>query len=252
NLIFNNNGGGTQLADFAYTIDHDVYLEVSDGGVTEIDPANYSGGDNPGGGEEPEQPGESHKFYIHDLTGWNGTGLYAWGEELPELFGEWPGKTDYSTETIGGIEFKVFEYTSKGDVYHPIFNGDGGQVDGPAVTTDRDYYFEVTGSSFIEIDKPSAGAHKIYIDNRTGWDALGLYAWGDGLPELFGEWPGKTNYSKETVNGTEYVVFTYEGDGQEYHLILNNAGAGSQVDGPAIITGSDYFFTVSADGWTAK
>lgn len=252
NLIFNNYGGGTQLADFAYTIDHDVYLEVSDGGVTEIDPANYSGGDNPGGGDEPEQPGESHKFYIHDLTGWNSTGLYAWGEELPELFGEWPGKTDYTTETIGGIEFKVFEYTGKGDVYYPIYNGDGGQVDGPAVTTDRDYYFEVTGSSFIEIDKPSAGAHKIFIDNQTGWDVLGLYAWGEELPELFGQWPGKTDYSKETVNGTEYVVFTYDGDGQEYHLILNNAGAGSQVDGPAIITGSDYYFTVTNEGWTAK
>ena len=29
--------------DFAYTIDHDVYLEVTDSGVTEIDPNNYDG-----------------------------------------------------------------------------------------------------------------------------------------------------------------------------------------------------------------
>ena len=125
-------------------------------------------------------------------------------------------------------------------------------MDGPAVTTDRDYYFEVTGSSFVEIERPSSSAHKIYIDNQTGWDALGLYAWGDGLPELFGGWPGKTDYSKETVDGTEYVVFTYEGIGQEYHLILNNAGAGAQVDGPAILTGSDYYFTVTTEGWTSK
>jgi hypothetical protein len=41
NLIFNNGGNGTQLADFAYTIDHDVYLHVTADGVTEIDPATF-------------------------------------------------------------------------------------------------------------------------------------------------------------------------------------------------------------------
>ena len=76
--------------------------------------------------------------------------------------------------------------------------------------------------------------------------------WGEGLPELFGGWPGLTTYTSETIDGVTYQVFTYEGSGQEYHLILNNAGAGSQVDGPAITTGSDYFFTVTASEWTAK
>ncbi len=245
NLIFNNNNGGTQLADFAYTIDHDIYLEVSDKGVVEIDPSNYNGGTEP-----PAPAGEKHKFYINDLTGWENTGLYAWGDNLPELFGSWPGKTDYTTENIGGINFKVFEFTGSGDTYHPIFNGSGGQIDGPAVTTDRDYFFEVSGSTFKEIDKPSANAHKIYINNQTGWDALGLYAWGDNLPELFGGWPGKTDYTTETVNGVEYAVFSYESENQEYHLILNNAGGGSQIDGPAIITGKDFFFIVSESGWT--
>ncbi|MBO7103122.1 MAG: starch-binding protein [Bacteroidaceae bacterium] len=249
NLIFNNAGGGTQLPDFAFTIDRDIYLLVTASGVEEIDPYNFKpGGDIP----EPEPQGEKHKFYVKDLTGWNSVGLYAWGDDLPELFGEWPGKQDYTTETVGGVEFKVFEYTGKGDTYYPIFNGDGGQVDGPAITTDRDYYFEVTATSFVEIDKPSSGSHKIYINNQTGWDALGLYAWGEGLPELFGEWPGLTTYTSETIDGVTYQVFTYEGSGQEYHLILNNAGAGSQVDGPAITTGSDYFFTVTASEWTAK
>ena len=249
NLIFNNAGGGTQHPDFAFTIDRDIYLLVTASGVEEIDPYNFKpGGDTP----EPEPQGEKHKFYVKDLTGWGSVGLYAWGDGLPELFGGWPGKQDYTTETVGGVEFKVFEYTGKGDTYHPIFNGDGGQVDGPAVTTDRDYYFEVTATSFVEIDKPSSGSHKIYINNQTGWDALGLYAWGDGLPELFGGWPGLTTYTSETIDGVTYQVFTYEGSGQEYHLILNNAGAGSQVDGPAITTGSDYFFTVTASEWTAK
>lgn len=40
NVIFNN-GDGTQLSDYGYTIDHDVYLEITTSGVTEIDPSTY-------------------------------------------------------------------------------------------------------------------------------------------------------------------------------------------------------------------
>ena len=36
NLIFNN-GNGTQLPDFAYTIDHDLYIDVTAKEVKEID-----------------------------------------------------------------------------------------------------------------------------------------------------------------------------------------------------------------------
>ena len=139
-----------------------------------------------------------------------------------------------------------------------IFNNAGGGTQHPdfAFTIDRDIYLLVTANGVEEIDsynfKPSSGSHKIYINNQTGWDALGLYAWGEGLPELFGEWPGLTTYTSETIDGVTYQVFTYEGSGQEYHLILNNAGAGSQVDGPAITAGSDFFFTVTASEWKAQ
>ncbi len=252
-LIPNNNGGGVQWEgdDLFFTIDHDIYIRIWDGDKLSYEVLEGSGG---GGGDTPTpQPtGETHKFYINDLTGWSGVGLYAWGDGLPELFGGWPGKTDYTTETVGGVSFKVFEFTSNGDVYNPIFNGDGGQIDGPAVTTDRDRYFEVSASAFVEIEKPVGNAHKIYINNQTGWTALGLYAWGDGLPELFGGWPGKTEYTTETVNGTDYQVFTYEGEDMIYNLILNNAGAGSQVDGPMIVLGKDYFFTVDENGWSEE
>ena len=100
--------------------------------------------------------------------------------------------------------------------------------------------------------QPAGGKFNLYVNNMTGWDALAVYAWGEGLPELFGEWPGNSAPSTATFAGTDYLAFEYESQGQEYHLILNNAGAGSQVDGPAITTGSDYFFTVTASEWTAK
>lgn len=38
NLIFNNNGGGTQLSDVAYTIDHDTILILTSTGTRGIEP----------------------------------------------------------------------------------------------------------------------------------------------------------------------------------------------------------------------
>ena len=38
NLIFNNNGGGSQLADHAFTINENLYVRITDSGVEVIDP----------------------------------------------------------------------------------------------------------------------------------------------------------------------------------------------------------------------
>ena len=37
NLIFNNNGGGSQLSDFAFTLNRNIYLRITDSGLTEGD-----------------------------------------------------------------------------------------------------------------------------------------------------------------------------------------------------------------------
>ena len=94
--------------------------------------------------------------------------------------------------------------------------------------------------------------HKIYVDDQTGWDAAAIYAWGDGIAELYGEWPGKNVYGTETISGVTYKVFTFPATGQVYNPIYNNNGGGSQCDGPAITLDKDYFFTITASGWTAK
>ena len=140
NLIFNNNDG-TQLSDFAYTIDHDVYLEITASGVTEIDPDNYNpGGDEPG----PTPETKECKVYVEDNSGWETTYLYSWGSS--EAFGEWPGSLPSDSETIDGVTYKVWIVAGAGEEAHLIFNNTVDQFDGPVITLDKDYYMSITAT----------------------------------------------------------------------------------------------------------
>lgn len=255
NLIFNNGGNGLQLPDFAFTLDRDIYLRITAEGVEEI-------------GAEPVIQHDGYALFILNESSQTDLALYAWGDA--EAFGGWPGMPVTGIQTINGLEYTYFDLGEANTGLNlnliPNNNNGGVQWEGGDLnfTIDHDIYLRIFDGGYEVISKdyqggggsvtpePTDGSHKIYIDNQTGWDALGLYAWGDGLPELFGGWPGNTSYSQETVGGVAYQVFTYDGEGQEYHLILNNAGNGLQVDGPAIITGSDYYFTVTENGWTEK
>ena len=141
NLIFNNNGAGNQLADYAYTIDHDVYLEVTSSGVTEIDPNNYTGGDTP----EP-QPSGLHYIYVDNQSGWDAISLYAWGDK--EFFGNWPGVAPTGSKTVDGVDYIYWEFTSAGESENLIFNNSGAGEQTPDfnVVLDSDYYLTVTAS----------------------------------------------------------------------------------------------------------
>lgn len=75
NLIFNNGGNGSQLADFAYTINRDIYLHISADGVTEINDA-------------PEIVHDGFAVFVLDSTGWDALALYMWGDQN-DLNGTW-------------------------------------------------------------------------------------------------------------------------------------------------------------------
>ena len=140
NLIFNNGGNGIQLADFNVTLDHDVYLEVTASGVTEIDPSTYTG-------DTPEPPvGETHYIYVDNQTGWDAIALYAWGDK--EFFGGWPGALPTGTKTVDGVNYTYWEFTCAGETEHLIFNnnGSGAQTPDYDVVLDRDYFLTVTSS----------------------------------------------------------------------------------------------------------
>ena len=94
-----------------------------------------------------------------------------------------------------------------------------------------------------ELPKIPASQHYIFVNDLTGWDALGLYAWGDS--ELFGAWPGEASVGDSIVNDVTYKVFLLDANSGSYHLIFNNWNNGLQLPDYDIIANRDYFFTIT-------
>ena len=227
NLIFNNAGAGTQLADFAYTIDHDIYLHVTATGVTEIDPATFKpGGEMPDPGTDPEPlpTGETVMIAVKNSVGYADPRLYVWGDS--EACGGWPGAAPVKMTDNG---WYLFELPANG-TFNLILNDNGSpQVDGPAVFTAGSHFFDVN-TEWVE------STNTVTIQNEAGYNNPRLYAWGDG--EIYGGWRGIKPNSNE--NGT--LVFPLPNDGGTYNLILNS-DSGTQQDISAVIANQSYSFT---------
>ena len=86
--------------------------------------------------------------------------------------------------------------------------------------------------------------HYIYVIDETGWDALGLYAWGDG--ELFGAWPGEAWVDEKVMDDDTYKVFLLDADSGSYNLIFNNWNNGSQLPDYNITANRDYYFRITS------
>lgn len=221
-LIFNNNNGGIQLADFDYTIDHDVYLEVTDSGVKEID-ANGNGG----GGEEPQPAGETVIIAVKNSAGFADPRLYVYGDS--EACGGWPGAAPAKTTDNGWC---LFELPANGS-FTLILNDNGStQIDGPAISTAGSHFFDVS-TTWTE------STNTVTIQNNAGYTDPRLYAWGDG--EIYGGWRG----IKPTSNENGVLVFPLPNDGGTYNLILNGEGDGVQQDISQVVANQSYLFTAN-------
>lgn len=251
NLIFNN-GEGSQLADFNFTIDRDVYLHVTTSGVEEL-------------GEPVVVNHDGYAVFIVNKTGWDDITLYMWGD-VNDLNGGWPGMAPTGEQTIKGVTYTYFDMgeANTGLNENLIFNNAGGgtQLADFAYTIDHDVYLEVTASGVTEVDpntytgggdipEPTPGeTHYIYIDNQTGWDAIALYAWGD--KEFFGGWPGALPTGTKAIDGVNYTYWEFTSAGEIEHLIFNNNGAGAQTGDYDVVLDRDYYLTVTASGVTPK
>jgi len=141
NLIFNN-GEGSQLADFNFTIDRDIYLRVTASGVEEL-------------GEPVSVQHDGYAVFVVNKTGWDAIALYMWGD-VNDLNGGWPGMTPTGEQTIKGVTYTYFDMgeANTGLSENLIFNnaGGGNQLADFAYTIDHDVYLEVTASGVTEID----------------------------------------------------------------------------------------------------
>ena len=116
--------------------------------------------------------------------------------------------------------------------------------------------FQLTG----ELPAIPTAKHYIYAIDETGYDALGLYAWGDG--ELFGAWPGESWVDQKTIGDNVYKVFLLDAESGSYNLIFNNwnnglqapdfniTDNGQQVPDFNITANRDYYLRVTATGVT--
>ena len=225
NLIFSN-AGSSQLSDFAYTIDHDVYLHVTTSGVTEIDPSTFQPGGGGGDTPDPEPTVEKVIIAVKNSVGYADPHLYVWGDG--EACGGWPGAAPVKVTDNG---WYLFELPANGP-YNLILNDNGnGQVDGPAVFTAGSHFYDVN-TTWVE------STNTVTINNQAGYTDPRIYAWGDG--EIYGGWRG----IKPTSNENGVLVFPLPNDGGTYNLILNS-DSGSQQDIAAVVANQSYSFTAN-------
>lgn len=238
NLIYNNNGNGSQLKDMAVTLDKDYYFTAYATGMVAVDP------------EGPIVPPviEYNTLFVENGTAWTTVNVYAWADGQPELFGGWPGATPNGSETIEGVTYLTYQMQAGSTAYNLIFNDGTDQFDGPVVTPDADVFVKLNADNTAEIvNDPRVTYHTLYIEDKTGWDALYVYAWADGQPELFGGWPGAAANGTETVDGITYLTYTFKSAEIEYNLIFNNNDA-LQYDAMTITADRDYYITATATG----
>ena len=225
NLIFSN-AGSSQLSDFAYTIDHDVYLHITTSGVTEIDPSTFQPGGGGGDTPDPEPTVEKVIIAVKNSVGYADPHLYVWGDS--EACGGWPGAAPVKVTDNG---WYLFELPANG-TYNLILNDNGnGQVDGPAVFTTGSHFYDVN-TAWVE------STNTVTINNQAGYTDPRIYAWGDG--EIYGGWRG----IKPTSNENGVLVFPLPNDGGTYNLILNS-DSGSQQDIAAVVANQSYSFTAN-------
>ena len=238
NLIFNNNGAGKQLDDFAITVpEEEIFLNIN---------ANYYV-DN----VEGNPRGEASTIYVVNKQGWETLNLYAWGDA--EVFGGWAGAAGTKIGTWCGKP--VYTYAvgadASGKKENLIFNnGAGDQFDAMSVTLGEDLFLEIENSAC----KTTEPATRVYVQDETGWDQVSLYVW--GTSEIFGGWPGASPAGTEEIGGVTYKYFEVPASafGNTANFILNNGGNGSQLENFDCLKGQtinrDYYFHFTTDNVT--
>lgn len=249
NLILNNNNNGSQVDLASITVDGGNYYYATNGILVNA----YTDPENPNTNFEPV----STFVYAIDNTGWADLYVYGWGTNAPEIFGGWPGASSAGSVTLAGDTYKKYEFPGNGYSYNLIFNdNNGSQFDGPSAESGKDIYVKVNADNYEILPTPGVKTYNIYIDDKTGWDNLYVYAYNPaGAPELLGGWPGaKTESTEVTIDGVTYnkVILNVEENSTDYNFIFNNNdGTQYDIEGSFTMT-ENLYFTANPDGGQAS
>ena len=238
NTIFNNNGGGKQFdAMFDFLVERDVYVKITGSGYEEVDPNDVYNG---------------YTIYVEDNSGWSALAVYGWADGGDVTPG-WPGLEPTGTKEVEGVTYTYFRAGEalNGKGMNLIFNNpdaDGVQFNGPYVTLDRDFYFQITSSTAKEVDPfaTSGTVRKIYVEDNSGWPAIAMHYYGDDIAGT--SWPGITPVGTEEIGGVTYTCFEMPEtlDGKSLNIILNNNDNGEQLGDTYITLDRDYYFRITA------
>ena len=123
------------------------------------------------------------------------------------------------------------------------------RTENPATGTRNDIYVSYWNMFFYVAPEIEHDGPVLYVDNKTSWDALALYAWGDA--EAFGGWPGMQPTGEVVLDGTTWTYFDLgeANRGLNLNLIFNNGGNGSQLsDYNVTLDKDEYFLTITDEG----
>lgn len=192
--------------------------------------------------EKPTITHDGYTVYVIDETGWTGLYLYQWGD-VSNLNGVWPGVQPTGKQLIDGQQYTYWDMgeANKGLNQHLIFNnGAGTQLADFDYTIDHDVYLHLTTSGVSEVNSIQHDGYVVYVVNKTSWDAVSLYQWGD-KNDLNGTWPGAVATGTQKINGVSYTYWDMgaANQGLKQNLIFNNAGAGLQL--------ADFAYTIDHD-----
>lgn len=201
-----------------------------------------------------------YTIFVDDQSGWDALALHYWGAiEAEGVAGtEWPGLQPAGKTTINSVEYTYFELPKElnGKSINTIFNNNAGGSQFNAkfdFVVERDLYLKISNSNYEEVDpNDTYNGYTIYVEDQSGWDALAIYGWADGIP-VTPEWPGLVATGIKTINDVQYISFRVgEGlSGASMNLIFNNTvgGEGYQFDGPYITLNRDYYYQITASSY---
>lgn len=212
-IIFNNNGEGTQLEKHPVSFTAgtpDYFYLITPMGTAEVDPEQRNGT------EIDIEPTDHWCLYIKNETSWDGVNVYFWGDGYVPL--AWPGillTDDLAVELEGNTWYRIeapglaagrelsFIFSKPVDVQEDRVRFDGW------FTLDSDKYIVLRDTAAeTEIVEDPSPRYSMYILDETEWDNLYVHYWAtDYVPR---EWPGTLLTEEDKVEKYDKTWYKFD------------------------------------------